>query len=303
MSSDPALGKDAVPDSSPFATTFVIQSLALLPSEGLEETLARALDFLVQEQDGEGLWRYWTRRSPRRSLVPPDLDDTSCASWVLSQHGCRFRDNRAAVAANRDAEGRFLTWLGPNEEENDVDGVVNANVVLYLGACPESAAACDYLARLVAAPLFEPGSWYYPDPLALCHAVSRAAWHGVTALRACRGHLLQAVVERCLDGGGGPEPLAAALAATTLLNCEAGGALLESQIEVILASQEADGSWPRAAFYSGPRPPLPRSAWFGSEELTTALCLEAVARYAALDAGGDVQVAEAGGAVLHEEAQ
>jgi hypothetical protein len=66
------------------------------------------------------------------------------------------------------------------------------------------------------------------------------------------------------------------------MNCGADVDLLDRQVELIVDSQCRDGSWPRLAFYSGPRPPLPRSVWFGSEELTTALCLEAVARYAAL---------------------
>jgi hypothetical protein len=301
MSTDPSLLADAVPDSSPFVTTFVIQSLGLLSPEGLEETVAPALDFLLDEQDEQGLWRYWTRRSPRRSLVPPDLDDTSCASWVLSRHGRRFRDNRAAVAANRDRQGRFLTWLG--EAENDVDAVVNANVVLYLGDGPDTVAACDHLANLLASPPSKLGSWYYPDALALDHAVSRAARHGVTRLRACRPDLLRRVAHRCGGQDGHREPLRAALAAVTLLNCEAEGTLLDGQIDLILAGQGTDGSWPQAALYSGPRPPLPRSVWFGSEELTTALCLEAVARYPSLEGprpGGEVT--EPGRAVLHEKA-
>lgn len=301
MSTDPALRVDAVPESSPFVTTFVIQSLGLLSPDGIEETVARALDFLLDEQDEEGLWRYWTRRSPKRPLVPPDLDDTSCASWVLSLHARRFRDNRAAVAANRDGQGRFLTWL--TEGENDVDAVVNANVVLYLGDSPETEAACDYLARQLGSAPPELGSWYYPDALALDHAVSRAAWHGVSRLRARRPDLLRRVAQRCGEAGSRRGPLDAALAAVTLLNCEAQGPLLDGQIDFILASQGADGSWPRAAFYSGPRPPLPRSVWFGSEELTTALCLEAVARYASLEGqrpGGEV--AEPGRTVLHEKA-
>jgi hypothetical protein len=283
LSADPRLLADPVPDSSPFATTFVLQALGeLTPAvrQGLEETIAKALDFLAEEQDPEGLWRYWTRSSPRRSLVPPDLDDTSCASWVLARYGRGFKDSRALVAANRDAQGRFLTWVGPAEGDNDVDGVVNANVVLYLGIGPETAAACEYLSGLIESPESELGSWYYPDPLALDYALSRAACHGVAPLRSCRERLLTRVSDRCGAGAGHQDPLSAALAAATLMNCEAEVDLLDSQIEIILASQCQDGSWPRLAFYSGPRPPLPRSVWFGSEELTTALCLEAAARYA-----------------------
>jgi hypothetical protein len=283
LSTDFDLRRDLVPDSSPFVTTFVLDSLRWQPSEAVEGMAERALGFLLREQDEQGLWRYWTQASPKRSLVPPDLDDTSCASWVLASYGRSFRDNRAAVAANRDGEGRFMTWLGPPEGENDVDGVVNANVVLYLGAGPETEAACDYLARLVESPESELGSWYYPDPLSLDHAVSRAARHGVVSLRGCRERLLARVSERCVAISRHQHALGAALAALTLLNCEAEVELLDRQIEFMLESQCEDGSWPRVAFYSGPRPPLPRSVWFGSEELTTALCLEALARYSSLD--------------------
>jgi hypothetical protein len=286
LSTDFGLGRDVVPDSSPFVTTFVLHSLRQQPestTEGTRGVVERALDFLLREQDEQGFWSYWTRDSPKRSLVPPDVDDTACASWALSSYGRTFRDNRAAVAANRDGEGRFMTWLGAPEESNDVDGVVNANVILYLGAGPETAAACDYLARLVESPESELGSWYYPDPLALDYAISRAMWHGVDALRACRDRLLARLTDRCAAVSRNHDILGAALAALTLLNCEAEVELLDRQIELILASQCGDGSWPRIAFYSGPRPPLPRSVWFGSEELTTALCLEALGRYSSLD--------------------
>ncbi|MBJ7614346.1 MAG: hypothetical protein DLM67_24705 [Candidatus Nephthysia bennettiae] len=283
LSTDFDLCKDVVSDRSPFVTTFVLQSLRLLQAPGLEDAAEKALGFLLQEQDEQGFWSYWTRESPKRSLVPPDVDDTSCASWVMSRYGRSFRDNRTAVAANRDREGRFMTWLGLAEEENDVDGVVNANAVLYLGGGQETAAACEYLARLVESPESELGSWYYPDPLSLDHAVSRAAWHGVSSLRGCRERLLARVSDRCAGAGHPQNALGAALAALTLLNCEAEVELLDRQIDVILSRQRDDGSWPRAAFYSGPRAPLPRSVWFGSEELTTALCLEAVVRYSSLD--------------------
>jgi hypothetical protein len=283
LSVDPRLVLEPVVDSTPFVTTFVLQALNELPAadlEGLDGTIERALGFLSGEQDEQGLWRYWTKLNPKRSLVPPDLDDTSCASWTLARYGRHARDCSALVAANRDGRGRFLTWVGPPEEDNDVDGVVNANVILYLGGRPESARACEYLRSLIESPESELGSWYYPDPLALDHAVSRAAYHGEGPLRDCREHLLTRVSDRCATRPRARDPLSSALAAATLLNCEAEVELLDEQVDHILGTQCGDGSWPRLAFYSGPRPPLPRSVWFGSEELTTALCLEPIARYA-----------------------
>jgi hypothetical protein len=105
----------------------------------------------------------------------------------------------------------------------------------------------------------------------------------VDALRGCRDRLLARVSERCAAVRRPQHALGTALAALTLLNCEAEVDLLDRQIDLMLDGQGEDGSWPRVAFYSGPRPPQPRSVWFGSEELTTALCLEALARYSSLD--------------------
>ena len=60
----------------------------------------------------------------------------------------------------------------------------------------------------------------------------------------------------------------AVLAALTLLNCQAEVELLDRQIELILATQCDDGSWPRIAFYSGPRPPLPRWCTFSNRTVS-----------------------------------
>ena len=37
--------------------------------------------------------------------------------------------------------------------------------------------------------------------------------------------------------------------------------------------------WRAVAYYAGPPPPESHRAWFGSQELTTGLCAEALARY------------------------
>jgi len=72
------------------------------------------------------------------------------------------------------------------------------------------------------------------------------------------------------------------LAISTLLNL--GRSLDDARslaaLDLLLESQRSDGSWRRQAYYTGPEPPTPHSAWFGSEALTTCLCLEALARWA-----------------------
>ncbi len=55
--------------------------------------------------------RYWSRSQHKHYRLPPDLDDTACASFVLRAIGARLPRNAWVFRQARDAEGRFLTWL------------------------------------------------------------------------------------------------------------------------------------------------------------------------------------------------
>src|SRR5207237_1773965 len=101
-----------------------------------------------------GLWRHWARDHPQYHPLPPDLDDTSCASAALLRAGRAFPDNRKLLLGNRNRRGLFYRRkLTPAQFRHplvtyfffrrtsakpfDVDAVVNANVLFYLGAIPE----------------------------------------------------------------------------------------------------------------------------------------------------------------------
>jgi len=74
----------------------------------------------------------------------------------------------------------------------------------------------------------------------------------------------------------GDDVLNTALAACALLYWGSSTPALECAIHLLLTEQRRDGSWPRAAlYYSGPKKLY---AW-GSEELITGFCLEALLRY------------------------
>jgi hypothetical protein len=66
------------------------------------------------------------------------------------------------------------------------------------------------------------------------------------------------------------------LAACSLLNWRTAPRELGRTIRFLLATQRDGGEWPAIPFYyAGPTNP----AGFGSEELTTGFCLEALLRY------------------------
>jgi hypothetical protein len=243
----------------------------------------RAQEFLEHEMLGPGLWTYWSSKGKIR--VPADLDDIACASLALSQWGRSVPDNRQFLLDNRDEHGRFLTWLVdckwnpqdaflPPRHRLNVDVVVNANVVAYLGERAETRAAIDYLVGVLGSSPIA-ASAYYPDTFALFHAVSRAYQRGVKGLAVVRDSVVSAVAARVGTQGAG-NALLDAQAMLTLLNFNSWSAAGDIAFEALLRHQQENGAWPRVAAYLGPAP------FYGSEEVTTAYALEAVARFAAL---------------------
>src|SRR5688572_1499049 len=158
-STDPSLASGAEPDPSVFPTAVAAQALAFCREAS--DIHARACRFLLDEKDRSGLWRHWTRDHAHVRNLPPDLDDTSCASAALAAAGTPVA-NRDILLANRREDGLFLTWIVPrlrwtgaahvrawlpqlahlpisymffrdtSAAPGDVDAVVNANTLFYL---------------------------------------------------------------------------------------------------------------------------------------------------------------------------
>lgn len=282
---------DAAFDSSPFTTAIVLYSLtfvypATTSSEVYPGFRQRALDFLHSERIEPGIWRYWSAASGKG--ISPDLDDTALVSFVLQEHG-QGGDlkpaNRDLILSNRNREGIFYTWLRSQGAKNDLDSVVNSNVLLYLGDCPETAGAASYLCDLISTDQVAGSFWYYTTELALDYAVSRAIYHGVHSLRAAIPALYRRLLDRRLEDGSWGDELATGLALSALFNLSAvtGEPLLPAirngGVDFLLSRQEDSGAWRSIAYYQGPEPPAPRTRFFGSRELTTAVCLEALARH------------------------
>jgi hypothetical protein len=271
---DAALASAGRPDSSPFATSIALLALELVAEHRLVPQLTRrAQAFLLEEREAPGLWRYWSSRNDAH--IDPDLDDTCCASFALAGTAARRGDNVPRILENRHPSGLFKTWLRDPERDNDVDGVVNANVLLCLGERPETTAARDIVSAAILAGREAESTCYYLDPLALYHAVARAYAHGVRGFERCR----QNVLAKTEDPPVARNALSAAMRVSTRLCFGADSRSVDRDVAYLLARQSADGAYPRAAFYSGPEPPAARAVWWGSEEFTTALCLEALARY------------------------
>jgi len=305
-STDPTLATGATPDPSIFPTALVTRSLSFHPEAA--EPRRRGLAFLAREMDRHGLWRHWTRQHPHHRQLPPDLDDTSCASLALAEAGESFPDNRALLLANRDPRGLFYTWLSPrfgwtgrrhlavtlrqlahaptlwlffrrtSAAPRDVDAVVNANALLYLGRFPGEEAVADFLAAAVEQDREADCDKWYDNRFVLWYFLSRAL-----AGRSARGISL---ILAKLRSARPSNALEAALAACATLSC--GERPDEAAIGGLLSLQRPDGAWPRGALYHGGRArlagggfaePHPDTPRWGSEALTTGFCVEALSRW------------------------
>lgn len=274
------LDDELVYNTTPFVTTFAIHALQEVKHVDVSSMIDKACKLLLSKMEPPGLWRYW-----HRVPVPPDADDTGCCSHALISAGAAppdLTENRAVLFANRDERGLFHTWLDGDKRPiaNDVDSVVNANVVLYLGDIPETRPAIDYLNQIIESNTERQSYWYYLDDLTLYYVMSRALRRGVASLERSKPFMVERTLHRRQSDGSFGSDLQTAMAISILLNC-GHSADLGSAVEALVKRQQTDGSWVPEAFYGAPKlpPPGPFVFYFGSAELTTVMCLEAIARF------------------------
>jgi len=273
-----------------FPAALIAHSLASVP-EG-RAVREKALDFLAAEASPQGIWQHWARGEPRQEFLPPDVDDTACASAALRDAGRPVPANEALLLANRDRRGLFYTWftwrprwsglaharlVWPQLRHlrtlwplftrtiarvGNVDAVVNANALFYLGPRPETAAIPLYLVDILERDAeTQCDSWYF-NRFVVWYFFARALAPGHEAA----GRLMR----RKLASAAPRTPLETATAQCARLywGMEADDALTARLLETQLDS----GAWPAEYFYQG------KDCYWGSEALTTGFALEALAR-------------------------
>ena len=293
-----------------FTTALVLTNLALVDDNRAAAIVQRAVPFLLAERQSLDVCSYWTRSNNGAASLklglnnvwnPPDVEDTALVSIVLERIGISCRRNHGVLLGNRRSDGVFHTWIVPRKRlplnvahlrvvlpqlgrleelkvyweysgacRDDVDGGINANVLLYLGSRRETRAAAGYLVDVVKRGAESACDKWYRHPLAVQYFISRAFANGVVEL----GDAREEIVGRVEAADLVSSPLHAALGISTLLDFNAPSRLVNRAVEYLLETQNADGSWARAALYG-----RAGSYSFGSEELTTGLGVSALTHY------------------------
>lgn len=267
-------------ETVPFVAALGALSLAACRDPRAAVLCERARAGLKARMEAPGVWRYWAG-------LPPDLDDTSICSLVVPPHVWTLLGRtEAAVLSRRDGEGRFLTWFAaqPTAESSwdDVDSVVNANVVAWLGDGEHTRAAQEWLETLIREGREDGTSWYYADTIELYAALARARELRAPAFRAIGPLLVERIASRRRGDGGYGDAQTTAQAVTALHRL--GQAPEREAVEYLLGAQAPNGGWASGVVWQGPTPPTPPHVFFASSALCTARCIEAIVRY--LDAGG-----------------
>jgi hypothetical protein len=111
--------------------------------------------------------------------------------------------------------------------------------------------------------------------MSLYYAISRAYAHSTSSLSRVREAIIEKVLQSSRDDGSFGNELATACAVCSLVNFEYDGLTsLRDAARYLERQQREDGSWRRVAMFHG------SGVYYGSEELTTALCLEALTHVA-----------------------
>ena len=304
------LEENCKPDYSTFQTAQTAYCLTFAKSAKAQEVIDKAIHFLLSEMQAGGVWRYSC--SPNPDYLPPDVDDTACISDLFRKHGISFPENTGVLLGNRVLDGLFYTWILPrltwNADKsywrvalrqflklrqlvwffrvtecrpNDRDPVVNANVLYYLGERPETLPIIRKLFQVLKDQTEETCDKYYGSRFNFYYFLSRNYAAGIRALAPAGSTVVERIKSYArADGAIGDHVLHTAQAACALMDWQDRSDVLDEATRSILREKQTTGGWKICPFYySGQSKKL---AW-GSEELTTGFCLEALSRYLSLE--------------------
>lgn len=311
MSGDEAMQGWNLPESSVFPAALI--GICLLPLKDdirIQKILLETAHFLKYQMDRGGTWNHYTILHRWRKLLPQDLDDTACVSYFLKEMNFDFplEYNKQIMIDNRNRDGLFYTWLTFRWRFNknrtywklasrelkhviksvffwhmieptryDIDGVVNANILYYMGKRKETTSVITYISNIIKENKEDDCDMTYRNVFTVYYFFSRNISAGIEELNVISADIIDRILKKQKpDGSFGESVLDTALAISSLINSEYKGGELNKGIAYLVQKQRKSGNWDRRALYFGGKEKL---SSFGSEELTTAFCIEALAKF------------------------
>lgn len=301
--------KLAYADSSVFSTSLISNCiLDLRTISEVNEILDKASGFLLYQMMRGGVWNNFTILNPLFPLCPPDVDNTACAAVVLKKLNKDYPNHLPLLLANRNKNGLFYTWFTFRPKFNriknywllslreikhpvgsflfwtkteasryDVDAAVNANALYYLGLNEHTDVIVDYMLEVIAQNKEDNCDLWYRNSFTIYYFFSRNYNAGIKRLAPAAKSIILRILETVRpENAFGKSILDTAFGIISLINCGHKSDVIGKAVNYLLSQQDRSGCWPRCAvYYGGPK----KLQTYGSEEMTTGFCLEALALY------------------------
>jgi hypothetical protein len=301
--------KITVPDSNIFPTSLISYSLLHLKHlPKVDAMLQLTGNFLEYQSMRGGVWNNFTVVHPYFKICPACADNTACASIVMKGINREFQNNEELLLYNRNENQLFYTWftfrpvLKGNKDywrlllrefkhplttflfwtkneagKYDIDAAVNANVLFYMGLRKETLPVIDLILNIIAEQLEDDCDKWYRNPFTIYYFFSRILHGGIAELEPIRIPIVQRILATVKDNGSiGEGLLDTALAIISLIKLGHHSEVLDRAIRYLISQQGEYGEWARwALYYGGPK----KLQCYGSEEITTGFCLEALSLY------------------------
>lgn len=315
MGPDDHMQEWSVADPSVFPTSLIACSLLTLErSPKLEGILNKIGSHLQYQMMRGGVWNHFTEKNEFWfRICPPDADNSVIAAKVLDLLNLAHPNNLPLLLENRSSKGLFYTWfvLRPrlsfnktylrimlrelkypikslffwikNEcGRNDIDAAVNANVLFFLGFNSYTQPIVSYLIDIIKNNQEHDCDKWYRNPFTIYYFISRNFNRGIEQLDTIKSTIIERILNHAKPSGGiGDSYQDTALGILSLIHAGFSGHKLRDAVKHLLSGQLDYGCWPRhILYYSGPS----KVVGWGSEELTTGFCIEALNAYKNLTA-------------------
>jgi hypothetical protein len=173
--------------------------------------------------------------------------------------------------------GRLHTFWHAGARRDDVDSVVNANVIHYLGRGAEAERVVPWLREIIRRGNEESSDKWYRSRSAFYHAVSRCHASGIPGLSDIAEPMLLSFESVTSSNGMiGADSLQTAMALCAIINFDQPLDQHAASFRYLESQQQSDGGWGAHPIYHDGRP-SPQISW-SSRAVTTGFCIEALAR-------------------------
>ncbi|MCY4420808.1 MAG: hypothetical protein OXC42_06095, partial [Gammaproteobacteria bacterium] len=159
------------------------------------------------------------------------------------------------------------------------DPVVNANVIAYLGDCPETRDAQRWLETLVREDRLKDSSKWYPDTVTIYYAITRAMLRARPALEVLRPVLADRILGLRDAQGEFGNLIQSAQAVTALADLDSLERIdVKRLAQQFIDAQHEDGSWPELLAFGDQslRFGTVGQIGHGAEAVTSVFCIEAL---------------------------